>query len=331
MIDKKQFLVNVRCTTYNHSAYIEDAMNGFAMQQTDFPFVCSIIDDASTDGEQEILKKYLDKNFELGEGSGVINEETDDYVLTLAQHKTNKNCYFAVLFLKYNHYGTSELKARRWTYLKEWEEVCKYIALCEGDDYWIEPLKLQKQVDFLEIHPEYSMCFHNARLKNETNSDFKLIEVENREYQSNELFERWIVPTASMIVNSEIMKQLPVDLRIINGDINIVMNAYAHGKVYGMNDVMSVYRVHSNGITIKREKVDNLGLQKRYIGHYKALSQLYPFIPVKLLNARLCDTYINIGVLELTKQPFSSIKTLMKALVLSPLQFLMRLRKLLIK
>lgn len=162
MIDKKQFLVNVRCATYNHSAYIEDAMNGFAMQQTKFPFICSIIDDASTDGEQDILKKYLDEHFELGEGSGVINEETDDYVLTLSQHKTNKNCYFAVLLLKYNHYGNYESQARRWTYLKDWEEECKYIALCEGDDYWIDPLKLQKQVDFLEIHPDFGLCYTNS-------------------------------------------------------------------------------------------------------------------------------------------------------------------------
>ena len=95
--------VCVRCITFNQSSYIEDALNGFTMQKTNFPYVCTIIDDASTDGEQEVIKKYLQDNFDLEDKSVVRNEDTDDYVLNFAQHKTNRNCYFAVLYLKYNH------------------------------------------------------------------------------------------------------------------------------------------------------------------------------------------------------------------------------------
>lgn len=302
MIDKKKFLVNVRCATYNHSAYIEDAMNGFAMQQTDFPFVCSIIDDASTDGEQEILKKYLDKNFELGEGSGVINEETDDYVLTLAQHKTNKNCYFAVLFLKYNHYGTSESKARRWTYLKEWEDECKYIALCEGDDYWIDPLKLLKQVDFMESHPDYSMCFHNAQLLNETSLKTSLINVEERDYVIDELFLNWIAPTASFFMRREVVISLPKDSRIINGDINLILNAFNYGKVRGFSDTMSVYRVQENGLTLKRERVNYIELQYRNVTHYKILKELYPQLSSSAYHQRLSFENKKIGMFYLSNR-----------------------------
>lgn len=326
MIDKKQFLVNVRCATYNHSAYIEDAMNGFAMQQTDFPFVCSIIDDASTDGEQEILKKYLDKNFELGEGSGVINEETDDYVLTLAQHKTNKNCYFAVLFLKYNHYGTSESKARRWTYLKEWEDECKYIALCEGDDYWTDPLKLQKQVDFLEKHKDYAMCFHNAAAKNETDTVFELIRVENRDYNIQELFDKWISPTASLVIKNDVNSKLPFDSRIINGDINIVLNACNHGRVYGMSDAMSVYRVHNNGLTLKRSRENPIGLALNYVGHYKALGRLYPQIR-NLAIRNITDVYISISLSLFKKNPLKSALYLIRAICTSPSRVATRIVK----
>ena len=114
-----QHMVLVRCYTFNHAAYIEDAMNGFCMQKTTFPFICAIVDDASTDGEQEIIKKYLRQHFDLDDKTFVRNEETDDYIMTVARHKTNKNCTFAVFFLKYNHYS---IKKARLTYLDRWFE-----------------------------------------------------------------------------------------------------------------------------------------------------------------------------------------------------------------
>ena len=99
-----KWMVFVKCFTFNHAPYIVDAMNGFTMQKTTFPYICCIVDDASTDGEPEVIRKYLKENFDLANKSVARNEETDDYVLCYAQHKTNKNCYFAVLWLKYNHY-----------------------------------------------------------------------------------------------------------------------------------------------------------------------------------------------------------------------------------
>ena len=154
-----KLMVRVSCETFNHAPYIEDAMNGFCMQQTTFPFVCTIVDDASTDGEQEVIRKYLQEHFDLEDNSVVRNEETDDYVLTFARHKTNSNCFFAVFYLKYNHYS---IKKSKNPYLEEWHDV-KYIALCEGDDYWTDPLKLQKQVNFLEANPDYGMVYSKFR------------------------------------------------------------------------------------------------------------------------------------------------------------------------
>ena len=92
--------------------------------------------------------------------------------MIFAQHKINKNCFFAVYFLNYNHYS---IKKSRDKYVAKYIDGVKYMAICEGDDYWIDPLKMQKQVDFMESNQNYSMWFHNSSFKdilNETNSDF---------------------------------------------------------------------------------------------------------------------------------------------------------------
>lgn len=154
-----QFKVTVSCMTYNQSKYITDAMNGFTMQQTSFPFVCTIVDDASTDGEQEVIRKYVEDNFDFSEGSVAYYKETDYAHITYAQHKTNKNCYFAVLYLKENHYSQKKPKIG---YLSEWRDMCEYEALCEGDDYWIVPDKLEIQVKCLDENQDYVMCTTDA-------------------------------------------------------------------------------------------------------------------------------------------------------------------------
>lgn len=151
-----KFKVCCRCFTFNQAKYITDAMNGFTMQQTSFPFVCTIVDDASTDGEQDVIRKYVEDNFDFSEGSVAFHKETDYAHITYAQHKTNKNCYFAVLYLKENHYSQRKPKMG---YLSEWRDMCEYEALCEGDDYWIDPLKLKKQVDYFNTHIETGLVY----------------------------------------------------------------------------------------------------------------------------------------------------------------------------
>ena len=161
MVEKVDFLLHVVCMTYNQASYIGDTMNGFCMQQTNFPFVCLIVDDASTDGESDVIKKYLDDNFDRQDIGLLTPDETDEYVRIYARHKENKNCYFCVLLLKYNHYSIGKAKTYSVTDLLKSD---KYIAMCEGDDYWIDPLKLQKQVDFMENNPDFAICFHNVKV-----------------------------------------------------------------------------------------------------------------------------------------------------------------------
>ena len=147
------FKVSVWCNTYNQASYIKDTMDGFCMQQTNFPFVCLIMDDASTDGEPEVIKQYLNDHFDTE-----WTKETDDYHLTVARHQENRNCYFAVYLLKYNHYS---IKKPRLKYYREVTDEIDYVALCEGDDYWTDAHKLQKQADALDANPQATLVYTN--------------------------------------------------------------------------------------------------------------------------------------------------------------------------
>ena len=290
ILEKYKYMVCVECKTYNHSKYIEDAMNGFCMQQTDFPFVCVIVDDASTDGELEVIQKYLVNHFDLEDKSIVRNEETDDYVLTFARHKTNINCFFLVLSLKYNHYGKKDKKP----YYSEWWNNAKYIAICEGDDYWIHPQKLQKQVDFLENNPGCSMCFHRAKILKciDVKVGLQCDDIEDRYYSPNELLANWKVPTAAMLFRREVLEVANKgEHRILNGDISVVLNSAKNGEIKGMSEEMSVYRVQASGITY-----DNKYQKERllkYPDHFKFIKDNYPFLNQGLVNSLIMSSYFN--------------------------------------
>ena len=156
MTEETKYKVCVRCATFNHAPYITATMDGFCHQQTTFPFVCIIIDDASKDGEQEVIGRYLRDHFGTG-----YTEETEDYLLTVAGHKENRNCHFAVLQLKYNHYS---IRKSPLSYVTRWQDTTDYVALCEGDDYWTDPHKLQEQADALDAHPHAVMAYTGYRV-----------------------------------------------------------------------------------------------------------------------------------------------------------------------
>lgn len=123
-------MVSVLCTAYNHEAYIRDALESFLAQKTDFPFEIIVNDDASPDGTAAIIKEYAARY---------------PQITAFCQ---SKNLYSQNINIE----DTVMLPASHG----------KYIAFCEGDDYWSDPEKLQRQVDFMEAHPEYSACTHDT-------------------------------------------------------------------------------------------------------------------------------------------------------------------------
>ena len=238
-----KWMVCTRCVTFNQAPYIVDAMNGFTMQQTTFPFVCTIIDDASTDGEPEVIRQYLQEHFDLEDKSVVLNEETDDYVLCFARHKENRNCHFAVLWLKYNHHSRHKSIM---PYIAKWKEISKYYALCEGDDYWTSPQKLQRQVLFLEQHDDYVMSYSQAAVRS-GDDIVGLRKFKTCDFESIVCFNG--ITTLTVLFREELRERFGDEIRPIApgswlmGDYPIWLYLSLKGKIHYIAEPLGVYRL----------------------------------------------------------------------------------------
>lgn len=214
-------LLVISCITYNHEPYLRDALEGFVMQKTDFPVVAVVHDDASTDSTADILREYA--------------QRYPDIILPIYETE--------------NQYSKHDGSLGRVIRGARGATGAKYIALCEGDDYWTDPHKLQKQVDFLESHPDYAMCCHRF-------TDY--IEVEDRfrpkpscdDYEINfsDIYDGNIqcatVILRKSVFFSEIYKKLDEIKKCPFGDYKLFFSALSCGKGMKFKDVMSVYRIH---------------------------------------------------------------------------------------
>lgn len=260
----KECKVLVRCFTFNQATYIEDALNGFAIQQTNFPFACLIMDDASTDGEQEVLKAWMERECDMSKAEHI--DITTSSVI-IVPHKKNPSCTFAFYLLKQNLYR-SENKMK---HVYPWREKCIYEAICEGDDYWIDPCKLQKQVDILEKNKNISICFCNAkRLNCLTNSIEDFVSFPKTIYSAKDIFRgKWFIATASMMYRVDIFKQeLPEWYKRNTIDVARQLLCGKYGDFYMLQESMVVYRFFSkNSLTKKNNQSIDLSIKslKAYI------------------------------------------------------------------
>ncbi|MBD2700676.1 glycosyltransferase [Spirosoma sp. BT702] len=219
MSQESSCLVSVNIITYNHGKYIEEAINGALMQKTTFPFELVICDDYSTDSTRAILNKYQRK-----------------YPDMVKLRFRNKN-----LGLKSNYFDNINACSG------------KYIAICEGDDYWTDENKLQKQINFLETNSEYSMCFHSGLEMHEyenlksTSNIFSV--VYEREYTGEEILSNWLIPTASVVFKKPSSLDFKYLEKFLFYDIILFLKLYENGKIFCLNDVMCVYRRHPNSVT----------------------------------------------------------------------------------
>lgn len=238
-----KFKVCCQCFTFNQAKYIIDTMKGFIIQHTDFPFVCCIVDDASTDGEQDVIRTYVEEHFDMSKDGVAYEKETEYANIIYAQHKTNANCYFAVLFLKENHYSQRKPKMG---YLSEWEKDVKYIAYCEGDDYWIHPKKLQMQVDWLEAHEDCGIVYAKSEVYNQKQQMFHKCPV-ILEYHSEKDIVSYgnSIPTASVMIKFDIVKQYRKNNfpKWPMGDCPLWIYASHVSKIKFLNENVCVYRV----------------------------------------------------------------------------------------
>lgn len=237
-----KYKVCVRCFTFNQAKFIEETMNGFVMQQTNFPFVCCIVDDSSTDGEQNVIKQYMNANFAMSDSTVAYEKETDYAHILFAQHKENKSCFFAVLLLKVNLYSE---EYKKFQYISEWRDSSDYEALCEGDDYWICVNKLQKQADFLDCHPDYGLVHTDFDLvKGKRNH--KVIIHDDGNYWPYSLTEGLDIGTLTSMIRLSVFKSIPklyLNKNWLMGDKPMWIEISRYYKIHYIPEVMAKYRV----------------------------------------------------------------------------------------
>ena len=214
-MENKEIVVSICCAAYNHEKYIKQCLDGFMMQKTNFAYEVLIHDDASTDKTADIIREY-ERNY-------------PDIIKPIYQ--------------KENKYSQGIHVTRTYNYPRA---KGKYIALCEGDDYWIDPFKLQKQVDFLEKNEDVSLYVHNSKIIFLNTNTVRLFN-ENRSSGvvtwKSLILSGWFTPTASFVYRKVILESKYYEKRMnINGDMRLLCLAASHGKVYYSDEVMSVYR-----------------------------------------------------------------------------------------
>lgn len=232
-------MVSIIVATYNHEGFIEKALDGFLQQITNFRVEIIINDDASTDRTASIIKKFENKYQKL----------------------------FVCVYQNTNQYSKG---------IKPWVDVLfpmaqgKYLAICDGDDFWIDKNKLQKQVDFLEKNKEYSACAHTSdcvylskngdRTENEITNSFK----QNNKIDFDtdvsvfELFSSYPFQTATFMMKRHEFESKKKWLNTLKqGDINLFIIMGSIGKIRKFKKPMSVYRIHGDGVSSIWESSNN--------------------------------------------------------------------------
>lgn len=229
---EQEIVVSIVCDTYNHGRYIRNALNGFVSQKTNFKYEVLIHDDASTDNTAEIIREYEEKYPEL----------IKPIYQTENQYSQNINIDVVHQYPRVKG---------------------KYIAFCEGDDYWTDPMKLQKQYDFMEANPEYSLCTCATIWQDMRTGAKKEMKGsgEDRDVTLEEIIllnKGRVFQYASYFIKAELLISRPDWVTCFGtGDYSTAIYAAVCGKVRMLSDVMTVYRFRAdNSWTSKADDVE---------------------------------------------------------------------------
>lgn len=246
--------VSIICLAYNQAQFIEQTIESCLGQTADFAYEILIHDDASTDGTSEIIREYSDKYPK-------IVKATFETMNQISQGNAN---FLDDMFKRAEG---------------------EYIALCDGDDYWIDNRKLQKQVDYLENNKDCHVCFHPVRIEfvdgSKPNNIYPIPNSSSKEFTINELIRRNYIHTCSVMYRRGAFNKIPTG--ILPRDWYLHVYFASRGKTIGfMPDVMAVYRRHAGGIWWESQgKMDQLmkahGIE--WLGLYVAMKELFQTEP----------------------------------------------------
>lgn len=212
-----EVLVSIICNTYNHGAYIRQCLEGFVAQKTEYPFEILVHDDASTDNTQEIIREYENKYPKL--------------IFPIYQTEN-----------QYSKGITAITQSIQFPRAKG-----KYVAICEGDDYWCDSRKIQKMISFLESHPEYSAAVHNVLTVDRNDNVIAFDSFGDSEYDI-QVDGTLKFPQTSSYVMKNPLKDLSAEgkvmaLNMISADKSWVLYMIKAGKIRFFPEYMSHYRL----------------------------------------------------------------------------------------
>ena len=301
-----KYMVAVRCMTYNQSLYIEESLHGFTIQETNFPVVYIVVDDASTDGEQDLLRNWAEMH--LCPKEGLLLWETMPYgQLAVAKLKGNDKATFVFVLLAENHTQTGRRNLKS-EYVSEWNNAAKYNALCEGDDYWIDPLKLAKQVEILESDPEIGLCYASAKVYDEDKHSFSK-EIKGHKFETFEQQLMWnYIPTLTVCMRTDMRLQYDAEKKNWEeaktwkmGDYPLWLWFCVKSKVSFLNDVVAVYRVSPGTASRPKTMAGEIAFVESTYSikmHFAKMAQTDKSLLLKIKSDRdkgLAYVYINNG------------------------------------
>ena len=290
MVSENTPLVSIVCITYNHASYIRDAIEGFLRQKTNFDIEILIHDDASTDDTANIIREYEKKDKRIK----AIYQTENQY------SKGINPCV---------EYVFSVAKG-------------KYIAFCEGDDYWTDPYKLQKQVDLMDRNPVYVACFHGYEIFNGLentgtfNKKSNLLNNDINGFEFTSIFDSdvWITQPLTVLFKTEALKQITKCLNkyTFQRDVHLFYHLLNGRKAFYINQIMAVYRRHEGGMFSMIGKQDQLNVS------YKIYKELF----INNNNdARLKKVYLSLSAeimaLPSNKGELSKLKILLDVFSIS--------------
>lgn len=264
--------ISICVITYNHEGYISKALDSILEQNFNKDKIEIVIGvDKSSDGTSKIVDKYHKKH---------------QKIIYPLYHKKN-------IGMMANFIDT----------IKRCKG--KYIALCEGDDYWTFNQKLLQQFNFMNSHEQYSFCFHNAIVIHEhcNKETSPFTNLENRDYEGCEVIEEWKIPTASVFFRNTKINWPHYSLDCAHGDILLFLLLLKNGSCYGLDQKWSTYRRNESGITVSNARnpiyvkkiiTQLINMQRTFSSAYKdSLSKNIFYWKIVLLNYQLKHNLIH--------------------------------------
>ncbi len=304
MINKYPLLA-IRCLTYNHEPYIRQCLEGFVMQKTDFSFIAIVHDDASTDNTADIIREYAEKYPDI----------------------------IKPIYETENQYSKHDGSLGRIMNAAIPENV-KYVAMCEGDDYWIDPYKLQKQVDFLESNPEFGMVYGKVHTWLQEENKFGR-SFGKKAHTFEELVRYNTIPTLTVVLKYNLQQQYldeidPVTKNWKMGDYPMWLYISKVSKIGFIDEYLGTYRINTVSASHFKDRIGRLKFQMSALEIAAYMCNRF-CVDTRLTNARLLWCNLEYASLTSDKELLVKVQNGIASISLWPISLRVIILKLLYK